>query len=53
MLVTYDYGIIIIKPGDSKIYPTEFPYLFENTVKSGRTDVGSKLRQITLLPFRY
>lgn len=46
MLVIYDYGTIIITACDSKIYPAEFPYLFENTVKFGRTDVGSKLRQI-------
>lgn len=52
MLVTYDYLTTIIMAVDCKIYPTEFPYLCENTVKPGITDVGSKL-QLTLRPFRY
>lgn len=46
MLVTNDYGTIIILPCDSKIYSTDFPYLLENTVKSVRTNVGSNLLQV-------
>lgn len=46
MLVTYYYGTIITMECDSKIYPTEFSYPFENTVKSGRTNVSSKLGQV-------